>query len=87
MQSFLISLIHITVQVLTILIIVKVVISYFVHPFNPFRVMVDRLVEPLLYPIRRFLPAVGMLDFSPFILIILLQVLRNLLINLIITVF
>jgi YggT family protein len=34
---------------------------------------IDRLVAPLLAPIRRVVPPVGMVDFSPVILIILLQ--------------
>lgn len=38
----------------------------------------DRLLEPLLAPIRRFLPSVGGLDLSPVILIILVQFLTML---------
>lgn len=38
-----------------------------------------RLTEPLLRPIRRLLPAMGGLDISPVILILLIQLLRNLL--------
>ncbi|MBM4319458.1 MAG: YggT family protein, partial [Deltaproteobacteria bacterium] len=37
------------------------------------------LTEPLLAPIRKVLPAVGGLDFSPMILLLALQLLRNLL--------
>jgi YggT family protein len=33
----------------------------------------DRLVNPMLAPIRRLVPMAGMLDFSPLILIILIQ--------------
>jgi YggT family protein len=34
---------------------------------------VDRLVEPMLAPIRRVVPLVGMFDFSPIILMVLIQ--------------
>jgi len=34
---------------------------------------VDRLVEPMLAPIRRVVPLVGMFDFSPVILMVLIQ--------------
>jgi YggT family protein len=44
-------------------------------PYHPVREFVDRLVEPMLAPIRRILPPTGMIDFSPLVLIILLQVL------------
>jgi YggT family protein len=40
-----------------------------------------RLTEPLLNPIRRFLPNLGGLDLSPVVLILLLIFLRNLLIE------
>ncbi len=39
----------------------------------------DRLTDPLLRPIRRFLPMFGGLDLSPLVLILLLGFLRNLL--------
>jgi len=37
---------------------------------------VNALLDPLLKPIRRFMPDTGMLDLSPMVLIILLQILR-----------
>ena len=43
--------------------------------------LIFRLTEPMLAPIRRILPATGMLDLSPIILIVALQILRNLLLN------
>ncbi len=64
------------------LVIVQVILSYFMSPYHPIRSFVDRLVEPLLAPIRRVVPLVGMLDFSPFILIILVQLIEQVLINL-----
>ncbi len=39
----------------------------------------DRLTKPLLRPIRRFLPAMGGVDISPLIVILLLWFFRNLL--------
>jgi len=39
------------------------------------------MVYPLLAPIRSVLPPIGMLDFSPFVLLILVQVLGALLIQ------
>ena len=42
-------------------------------------VLHGRLTEPALGPIRRVLPQVGGLDFSPLVLLIALQFLRRLL--------
>jgi len=69
-------------QVLQFLVIVKVILSYFMDPYSPLRSTIDRLVDPLLAPIRRIVPNMGMLDFSPLILIILVQLIETLLINL-----
>jgi YggT family protein len=74
------------ITILTWLVIIKVVLSYFMSPFHPIREAIDRIVEPMLAPIRRFMPQTGMFDFSPIVLIILLQVfqyvLRSLLLSL-----
>lgn len=43
---------------------------------------VNALLDPLLKPIRRFMPDTGMLDLSPMVLIILLQIVRIILGNL-----
>ncbi|RMH05677.1 MAG: YggT family protein [Aquificota bacterium] len=41
--------------------------------------VIDRLVSPLLEPIRRVLPPVGGLDFSPFVLLLFLYLIKYLL--------
>jgi YggT family protein len=39
--------------------------------------MIHQVTEPILAPIRRVLPKMGMLDFSPMVAIILLTVIRR----------
>lgn len=73
------TLIHRIAQLIIIIVIVQTFLTYFLSPFHPVRQMIDRFVEPMLAPIRRFLPQTGPLDFSPLVLIILLQVLDTLL--------
>jgi YggT family protein len=72
-------------QLLVLLVIVSVILSYFMDPYHPIRRAIDSVVEPLLAPIRRVVPLLGALDFSPLILIILIQVVSNLLIRFLIT--
>jgi YggT family protein len=84
-MAFAIQLINIIAQLITLLVIVQVALSYFMSPFHPVRQAIDRLVEPLLAPIRRLLPQTGMLDFSPLILIILVQLIARLLSGLLAT--
>ena len=76
---FLIQLIYFISEALIILIIISVILSYVMDPYHPVRRWVDSIVQPLLMPIRRVVPPVAGLDFSPLVLIILIQLLANLL--------
>lgn len=62
-------------------IIFSVLLSYFLSPYHPVRIALDRIVEPFLNPIRRILPSTGMIDFSPLVLIVLVQVLSRVIIG------
>ena len=72
-------------QLLVLLVVVSVILSYFMDPYHPIRRAIDSVVEPLLAPIRRVVPLLGVLDLSPLILIILIQVVSNLIIRLLLT--
>ena len=57
-----------------------VIISWLkLPPTNTVAIVLHRLTEPALGPIRRVLPQVDGLDFSPLVLLIALQFLRRLL--------
>ena len=64
-------------RLLSWLVIANVILSYFMSPYHPIRETIDRFVDPMLAPIRQLLPSTGGLDFSPLILIILLQLLGS----------
>lgn len=66
------QLINIVANVLTILVFVWVIASWVLAPYHPVREALDRVVEPLLAPIRRILPSTGQIDFSPMLLIIVI---------------
>jgi YggT family protein len=78
------KLISVLANAIVLLVIVQVALSYFMSPFHPVRRMIDQIVEPMLAPIRKVVPLMGMFDFSPLILIILVQVLATVLINLLV---
>jgi YggT family protein len=67
------------------IVIISVLLSYFMDPYHPIRQGVNNVVRPLLDPIRRIMPPVGMFDFSPFVLIILIQLVSNILARFLIT--
>lgn len=87
----LIQIVDLLVNVLVMLIIVQFIIGLLfafnvINASNEFVVAVYRsinaLLEPVLGPIRRIMPSTGAIDFSPLVLIILLQVLLIVLTNL-----
>lgn len=86
MIVFLTRIINFIVQLITLLVIVKVFLSYFMSPYHPLRSNIDRIVEPLLRPIRQVIPPVGMLDLSPIVLIIIIQLLGRIAISLLISI-
>ena len=70
-------------QTLLLLILLNIVLSYFMDPYHPFRQSVDKLIEPMLRPIRQVVPSFGRFDFSPIILMILVEILAAILRNII----
>ena len=71
--SYLFGFVDLITTVLVLLVLTYVVISYFMSPYHTFRMWVNRLVEPMLQPIRKVVPLIGMLDISPIILLLLIQ--------------
>ena len=66
------------IDLYSIIVIVTVVISWINLPYNnPVSQIAFGLTEPLLEPIRRLMPPMGGLDFSPMVLLIGLRVLRR----------
>ncbi len=68
-------------NLLIILIFIWVIVSWILSPYHPLREALDRIVEPMLAPIRRVVPMVGMLDLSPMILMILIELISRFLIS------
>jgi YggT family protein len=80
--EILITVINLLSQILTLLVLAQALMSYFISPLHPVRQTLDRLLEPLYAPIRRLIPPTGMIDFSPLVLIIAVQIISRLLVGL-----
>lgn len=89
----LLQIIDLLVSVVVFLIIVQFVLSLLiafnvVNTSNQFvravYTVVTALLDPILKPIRRFMPNTGAIDFSPLVLILLLNVLQIVLRNLVV---
>jgi len=66
--------VRILFELLSILILLRVILSWYSpRSTNVLLVILHRVTEPLLAPLRRIIPQVGMFDFTPLAAIILLQ--------------
>ena len=77
---YFINFIGILFDVLTIAILLRVILSWFSpNPTNRLAIILVQITEPILGPLRRIIPRAGMLDFSPLVAIIILQLVSYLL--------
>lgn len=79
--QFLIAIINILSQLIVWLVIASSLLSFILPPYHKIRQALDSIVDPLLAPIRRVVPMAGMFDFSPLILILLVDLVARLLIS------
>lgn len=77
MNNTIVVIVEVLRQTIYLLVLLKVILSYFMDPYHPFRQSVDKLIDPLLKPIRQVIPTAGRFDFSPIILIILIEVIAS----------
>jgi len=88
MVNALVQIAHYLLWILMWVIIIQVVLSWLLA-FNvlntssqgvrTFALALERITAPLYRPIRRILPDFGGLDFSPLVILILIQVIKKLL--------
>jgi len=76
----LIAAIRLLSLLLTLAVLADILLSFILSPYHPVRRFLDSLVDPLLAPIRKVMPIVAGLDFSPMVLIILIQIVEDVLI-------
>ena len=88
MVHALIEICHYLLTILTWVIIIQVVLSWLLafnvlntssNGVRTIALAIDRVTAPLYRPIRRLLPDFGGIDFSPLVILILIQVLQKLL--------
>ncbi|HCJ79437.1 hypothetical protein HX99_05140 [Peptococcaceae bacterium SCADC1_2_3] len=68
------------------LLITRIIMSYVrFTSYNPFFKFIYECTEPYLRLFRRVIPPVGMFDFSPLVAFFVLEIIRRLIINLVLT--
>lgn len=78
MVDIIITILNLISQIIIIVVVIDTLLSYFLSPFQAIRRFFDQLVQPLLDPIRKIVPTYLNIDFSPFILIVIVQLLNSL---------
>ena len=81
--------IHIIFRAYTYLILARVILSWIrVDPYHQFWGPILRFVfqatEPIMQPVRRLLPSMGGLDFTPIIVLIGLDLIRGIIIQILV---
>lgn len=84
MSGFFVTFINLLFQVLLFAILGRVIVSW-IDPMGNMRVtqILRELTEPILAPIRSVLPTMGMIDLSPLVALLLLQLLQSLILRVI----
>ncbi len=68
------------IDLYSLVLVVAVILSWVpLDRHNPLATVTRGLTEPVLAPIRRVLPPMGGLDWSPMVLLVALQILKGLL--------
>lgn len=80
-MGFVIQIIFLILWVFELALLARVILSWFpnVDRSNPIIQLLYDVTEPVLRPIREMLPQTGMLDISPLIVFLIIQVIMRLL--------
>jgi YggT family protein len=78
----LVNFIDLIFSALTLAIVARALISWLpMDNYNPIVQFLYRITEPILAPIQRVIPPIGMMDITPIVALILLQILQGLIHN------
>jgi len=87
-MSLLISVVDMAFRIYSWIIFVRVILSFVRHnPYHPVIRFIYEITEPVLAFFRRFIPPVGMIDFSPIVVFFVIELVRSLSIRVLIAVF
>lgn len=81
MSNFLVQFLTILITILTWAILIRVLLSWIpnLDRGNPLVQLLHQITDPVLEPARRIIPPLGGMDFSPIVVILVLQLVEQLL--------
>jgi YggT family protein len=77
MNQVLMTIITTIANILSLVIIVNAILSWFLPPLHPIRETLDRILQPIYTPIRKIIPPLGMMDITPIVLLLLIYVVEQ----------
>ena len=83
--EFLVLFVRVVVETFIWVVIANSLLSFFLSPDHPGREALERIVSPFLNPIRNLIGNTGMIDFSPLFLILVLELLKQLVIGILLS--
>jgi YggT family protein len=88
--SVLLTVVNVVFQFASLAILARVIISWLpmvgmrIDPYHPLVRILYQITDPIIEPIRRF-TTFGMIDFSPIVALILLDIIRRVLVSVLIS--
>ncbi len=80
-MDLLVHFVDVFFTLLNLAILARVLLSWVrVSPYHPAVELLHRITEPILAPLRRVIPSIGMVDISPIIAMLLLQIIQQVLV-------
>lgn len=80
MEYYLLTFVELLFNILQFAIIIRSLLSWFnPRPDNPLVVLLMDITEPILAPLRRIVPRLGMIDITPLVAILLMSVIQQVL--------
>lgn len=69
---------------LELAILARVIMSWFrVNPYSPVGQVIYQITEPIMRPLRRIIPPIGMLDVTPMVALVVLQIVQEIILRVI----
>ena len=83
-MNWLATFVNLLFWALEMAILLRVLLSWFrLDPYHPVVQIVHQITEPIIGPLRRIIPSIGMIDITPMVALIILQIVQEVLLSLI----
>lgn len=81
-MSWLASFVNLLFWALRLAILMRVLLSWIrPNPYNPLVQAIYQITEPIMGPLRRIIPPLGMMDITPMVALIILQIVQEIVLS------